>query len=90
MTLTEALKVIDDFAAYEILTPDAWAGRVLAAEIRRRDAMRCGTCRHQWVNSSTPDWNVCGRVSVWGHSVAQVRCSFLGGGCLAWEGRDEQ
>ena len=62
---------------------DEQAGRVLAAEIRRRDAETCETCRFR----STIDrvW-LCRNVSVPGH--VPVRCQFLGNGCRAWQKRE--
>jgi hypothetical protein len=63
-------------------------GWALAAEVRRREGQNCETCRFQWVRES--GCNLCGLVSIPGHSVARVACSSLNNGCNAWQPRAAQ
>lgn len=63
----------------------AEAHDVLAAEVRRCHARRCETCKHQQCYG---DYEECDRTQ--GDDYGnRTECKTMGGGCLAWEKRDE-
>lgn len=106
MTIDDAMNVFTSATTATLLTYQA-AGRALAAEVRRTQAMRCTTCKHRATHAELggtvgdPDYT-----TYWccvmpdglsveemerGYAVGQanVLCDVMGGGCLAWEKRDE-
>lgn len=69
----------------------------LASEVRRYQAMRCTTCKYRATSGVDgtswccvmPDGCTVAEVERgYGGGRANVLCSVMGGGCLAWEKRD--
>jgi hypothetical protein len=85
---------------------DFMTGRVLAspdreyydraekaeADLAALKGRTCDSCTFRWphISSVNGDRDVCGKVSIPGHSVAVVMCDQLGRTCGAWAKKEQQ
>ena len=55
-------------------------------ELEALKARTCATCRRRWPREGGLD--LCGKASIYGHSVAQVACQQMGNTCGAWTAKE--
>ena len=55
-------------------------------ELEALKARTCATCRRRWPREGGLD--LCGKASIYGHSVAQVACQQMGNTCGAWAAKE--
>ena len=58
----------------------------LVDELEALKARTCATCRRRWPREGGLD--LCGKASIFGHSVAQVACQQMGNTCGAWTAKE--